>query len=58
MKIGIDLGTANIMVFVQGQGIVMQEPSVVAVDENNNIVAVGVHRTVPGKVAYRIYQIL
>jgi len=41
MKIGIDLGTANIMVFVQGQGIVMQEPSVVAVDENNNIVAVG-----------------
>jgi rod shape-determining protein MreB len=41
MKIGIDLGTANIMVFVSGQGIVMQEPSVVAVDENLNIVAVG-----------------
>jgi rod shape-determining protein MreB len=41
MKIGIDLGTANIMVFVRGQGIVMQEPSVVAVDENLNIVAVG-----------------
>ena len=41
MKIGIDLGTANIMVYVKGQGIVMQEPSVVAVDENNNIVAVG-----------------
>jgi len=41
MKIGIDLGTANVMVYVQGKGIVMQEPSVVAVDDNNAIVAVG-----------------
>jgi len=41
MKIGIDLGTANVMVFVKGRGIVMQEPSVVAVDDDNNIVAVG-----------------
>jgi rod shape-determining protein MreB len=31
MKIGIDLGTANIIVYVKGRGIVMQEPSVVAV---------------------------
>jgi rod shape-determining protein MreB len=42
MKIGIDLGTANVMVYVKGKGIVMQEPSVVAVDDNNVIVAVGV----------------
>ena len=41
MKIGIDLGTANVMVYVKGKGIVMQEPSVVAVDDNNVIVAVG-----------------
>ncbi len=41
MKIGIDLGTANVIVYVQGQGIVIQEPSVVAVDENNHIRAVG-----------------
>jgi rod shape-determining protein MreB len=41
MKIGIDLGTANIIVYVKGQGIVMQEPSVVAVDDQNHIVAVG-----------------
>ena len=41
MKIGIDLGTANVMVYVKGKGIVMQEPSVVAVDDNNMIVAVG-----------------
>jgi len=33
MKIGIDLGTANVMVYVKGKGIVMQEPSVVAVDD-------------------------
>ena len=31
MKIGIDLGTANILVYVKGKGIVTREPSVVAV---------------------------
>jgi rod shape-determining protein MreB and related proteins len=41
MKIGIDLGTANILVYVKGRGIVIQEPSVVAVSEENMIVAVG-----------------
>jgi rod shape-determining protein MreB len=41
MKIGIDLGTANILVYVKGKGIVIQEPSVVAVSEDNRIVAVG-----------------
>ena len=41
MKIGIDLGTANILVFVQGQGITVREPSVVAIDSEDRIVAVG-----------------
>jgi rod shape-determining protein MreB and related proteins len=41
MKIGIDLGTANILVYVKGRGIVIQEPSVVAVSDENQIVAVG-----------------
>ena len=41
MKIGIDLGTANVLVYVKGRGIVIQEPSVVAVSEDNRIVAVG-----------------
>jgi rod shape-determining protein MreB len=41
MKIGIDLGTANVIVYVKGRGIVIQEPSVVAVSEDNRIVAVG-----------------
>jgi rod shape-determining protein MreB len=41
MKIGIDLGTANVIVYVKGKGIVMQEPSVVAVDDQNHILAVG-----------------
>ncbi len=31
--IGIDLGTANTVVFVKGKGIVLQEPSVVAIDQ-------------------------
>ncbi|HEY63752.1 MAG TPA: rod shape-determining protein [Caldilineae bacterium] len=40
--IGIDLGTVNVLVYVQGQGIVMQEPSVVAIStRDNKIVAVG-----------------
>ncbi len=41
MKIGIDLGTANVLVFVQGQGITVREPSVVAIDPDDRIVAVG-----------------
>ena len=40
-KIGIDLGTTSILVFVPGQGIVLNEPSVVAIDENNQVLAVG-----------------
>ena len=41
MKIGIDLGTANVLVFVQGQGITVREPSVVAIDAEDRIIAVG-----------------
>ena len=41
MKIGIDLGTANVLVYVKGKGIVIQEPSVVAISDDNRIVAVG-----------------
>ncbi len=41
-KIGIDLGTANSLVFLPKRGIVLNEPSVVAVDvEDNRILAVG-----------------
>ena len=41
-QIGIDLGTANILVYVKGKGIVLQEPSVVAISNTDNtIVAVG-----------------
>ncbi len=39
---GIDLGTASVLVFIQGKGIVLKEPSVVAFDKNTNrILAVG-----------------
>ena len=39
---GIDLGTANTLVFVKGKGIVVNEPSVVAIKEKNNeVLAVG-----------------
>jgi len=40
--IGIDLGTANVLIHVKGQGIVLNEPSVVAIDKNaNKVLAVG-----------------
>jgi rod shape-determining protein MreB len=39
---GIDLGTANTLVYVKGQGIVLREPSVVAIDrETRRVLAVG-----------------
>ncbi len=40
--IGIDLGTANILIYVKGQGVVLNEPSVVAIDaETKRPLAVG-----------------
>lgn len=40
--IGIDLGTANVLIYVKGQGIVLNEPSVVAIDsETKKPLAVG-----------------
>ena len=41
-RIGVDLGTANVLIYVKGRGIVIAEPSVVAVAQrDNSIVAVG-----------------
>ena len=54
--IGIDLGTANVLIYVKGNGIVLNEPSVVAVDtETKNVLAVGTEASemlgrTPGKV--------
>ncbi len=58
-KLGIDLGTANTLVFMPGKGVVLNEPSVVAVSEDNRILAVGleakemVGRTPDNITAYR-----
>lgn len=59
-KLGIDLGTTNILVFVPGTGIVLNEPSVVAVSEDDNkILAIGaeakimIGRTPENIIAYR-----
>jgi rod shape-determining protein MreB len=42
-KLGIDLGTANTLVYLPGKGIVLNEPSVVAVSEQDNtILAIGI----------------
>jgi rod shape-determining protein MreB and related proteins len=42
--VGIDLGTANTLVYLRGQGIVLNEPSVVAVNQKTGqVVAVGTH---------------
>lgn len=40
--IGIDLGTANILIYVKGEGVVLSEPSVVAIDkESGKVLAIG-----------------
>ena len=40
--VGIDLGTANVLIHVRGKGIVLNEPSVVAIDKKSNkVLAVG-----------------
>jgi rod shape-determining protein MreB len=59
-KLGIDLGTTNVLVFVPGRGVVLNEPSVVAVsNENNKILAIGseakqmIGRTPDSITAYR-----
>ncbi len=59
-KLGIDLGTANTLVYLPGKGIVLNEPSVVAVSEQDNkILAVGIEakemigRTPDSIIAYR-----
>lgn len=41
-EVGIDLGTANVLIYVEGKGIVLQEPSVVAINtDTKEILAVG-----------------
>lgn len=59
-KLGIDLGTANTLVFVPGRGVVLIEPSVIAISEQDNkILAVGndakdmIGKTPESIIAYR-----
>ncbi len=59
-KLGIDLGTANTLVYVPGKGIILNEPSVVAVSEqDNSILAIGaeakemIGKTPESIIAYR-----
>jgi len=59
-KLGIDLGTANTLVFMPGKGIILNEPSVVAVSEQDNkILAIGfdakdmIGKTPDSIIAYR-----
>ncbi|MCD5384644.1 MAG: rod shape-determining protein [Candidatus Pacebacteria bacterium] len=58
-RLGIDLGTTYILVYVPNKGVVLREPSVVAVSSDNKIMAVGdeakemVGRTHEGITAYR-----
>ena len=41
-SIGIDLGTATVLVYVKGRGIVLEEPSVVAIDKvTDRVICVG-----------------
>ena len=54
--IGIDLGTANVLIYIKGQGIVLNEPSIVAIDtDSKSVIVVGTEANemlgrTPGKV--------
>lgn len=42
LDIGVDLGTANVLVYIKGKGVVLRAPSVVAIDSNTNkVLAIG-----------------
>ena len=55
--IGIDLGTSNILIYIKKQGIVVNEPSIVAIDKNSKrVLAVGkeaaeMYERTPGKIS-------
>ena len=57
--IGIDLGTANVLIYIKGQGIVLNEPSVVAIDaETKKPLAVGTEaREMLGRTPGRVHAI-
>ncbi|HHU75426.1 MAG TPA: rod shape-determining protein, partial [Firmicutes bacterium] len=40
-NIGIDLGSANTLIYLHGKGIVLREPSVLALNKSGNILAIG-----------------
>ena len=55
VDIGIDLGTASILVYVKGKGVILKEPSVVAFDrDSNEVKAIGTSDA--GKNARQYYR--
>ena len=48
VDIGIDLGTASVLVYVKGKGVVLKEPSVVAFDRDTN--------EIPGSSIHGLFQ--
>ena len=56
--IGIDLGTATVLVYVRGKGILLREPSVIAMDRNTGkVLKVGVEAQSAGQDAGNIVAI-
>ena len=46
--LGIDLGTATVLVYVKGKGVILKEPSVVAINKVNNKILAESHRSLIG----------
>ena len=56
--LGIDLGTANVVIYAEGKGIVLREPAVVAVDKNTGkVLKVGVQFFEDGAAAQALYHL-
>ena len=60
VDIGIDLGTASILVYVKGKGVILKEPSVVAFDrDSNEVKAIGEEaRLMLGRTPGILYKLL
>jgi len=54
-ELAIDLGTANTVVYVKGRGVVLREPTIIALDSNKRVIAVGNEaKSMAGRVPFEI----
>ena len=56
--IGIDLGTASVLVYVKGKGVILKEPSVVAIDKKTGNILFYDFQKLKLKMMYKVMEIM